>query len=87
MQPISGNLKANSSLAIAQFAKDGLGIAYLPHFTISAALHEKHLVPLLQNHWTDPLPIYALYHQKKHLNKKMDVILETLSDFFTPAHH
>jgi len=80
--PVQGNLKADSSMALAQFAEDGLGLVYLPHFTISRALHHGKLLPILKSNWPSSLPIYAVYPQRKNLNKKLAVLIDALRLFF-----
>ena len=79
---VTGNLKTNSSLVLAKYAEDGIGIAYLPHFSMTAALREKRLIPILKGAWPDPLPIYAVYPQRQEVNKKLAVVIEAFSQFF-----
>lgn len=76
--PITSKIRINSSTVLKQLAIEGLGIVYLPSFTLSDALADKKLQPILKNNWPESLSIYALYPIRKRYNKKISVILEAL---------
>jgi DNA-binding transcriptional LysR family regulator len=81
--PVSGNLRADSSLSLGGFAEDGIGITYLPNFTISRALQTKKLIPILKKNWPESLPIHAVYSQRQGTSKKITALLNALNLFFT----
>jgi DNA-binding transcriptional LysR family regulator len=75
---INSQIKVNSSLALKELAIQGMGIVYLPSFTVNEAISAKKLKPFLKAAWQDPLPIYALYPQRKRTNKKITVVIDAL---------
>lgn len=81
---INSKIKVNSSLALKELAMQGLDVVYLPSFTVNDAIAAKKLKPFLKVAWQDPLPIYALYPQRKRTNKKIAVMFDALKILFNP---
>lgn len=78
--PVKATIKADSSMILKELAIQGLGIVYLPSFTVSDALADKRLKPILKNNWPEPLPIYALFPRRKGSSKKIGVIIQALRE-------
>lgn len=77
---INSRLRINSSTALRTLAEQGLGIVYLPSFTIARALERGTLTPLLRTSWRDPMAVYALYPEKKRHHKKIRLIVDALKE-------
>ncbi|PIQ42631.1 MAG: hypothetical protein COV52_02410 [Gammaproteobacteria bacterium CG11_big_fil_rev_8_21_14_0_20_46_22] len=77
---VNSRLRINSSTALRSLAEQGLGIAYLPSFTVAQAIECGTLKPLLPSSWRDPMAIYALYPEKKRHHKKIRIIVDTLKN-------
>jgi DNA-binding transcriptional LysR family regulator len=77
-----GRLRADNGDAIQQAAKLGLGIAALPTFLASDAIHAGELVPLLTDY---PMPEYGIYVVRPpgaHLPGKVRVLIDLLVERF-----
>ncbi|MEO8797590.1 MAG: substrate binding domain-containing protein, partial [Polyangiaceae bacterium] len=59
--PVRSRLQVNSGSAIREAAIAGLGLARLPNFAVSRALHDGTLVAILEGHIVDNLGIFAVY--------------------------
>lgn len=79
---INSQIKINSGIALKELAIQGMGMVYLPSFTVSDAISTKKLKPVLKTAWQDPLPIYALYPLRKRENKKIAVMTHALKALF-----
>lgn len=77
--PINGNIRINSSLDLKNIAVSGLGIAYLPSFTVKKELNNGILKNLLTSYQMPSLLMYAVYPSNRFLSKKMSVFLDFLS--------
>ncbi|WP_235826800.1 LysR substrate-binding domain-containing protein, partial [Facilibium subflavum] len=60
---IKPHFYASSSMALLEMAKSGLGITYLPSFTVAKAIQQQTLVPVLQDFQIPKLPIYIITKQ------------------------
>lgn len=81
---INGNIKANSSIDLKTLALAGLGIAYLPSFTIWPELREKKLVSVLEQFNPKSLGMYVIYPSKQFMNKKISLFLDFLEELMQP---
>ena len=77
--PVSGNIRANSSMDLKNLALSGLGIAYLPSFTIKEELKQGTLKSILDNYKVPALSMYAVYPTSRFLSKKAKVFMEFLA--------
>jgi DNA-binding transcriptional LysR family regulator len=80
--PISGNVSVNDSLDLKQLAVDGLGLVYLPSFTVDDAVKSKALTPVLQEYMVSALGIYILYPSRNLKSKKLEIFIELLKKIF-----
>lgn len=81
--PVTGNFRANSPLAVAHMAADGLGVARIPHYTAAPFLKEGRLNLLLEKHEADPLGLYAVYPPGRHLTARIRAVIDHLADHFS----
>ena len=79
---IRGSVRVDSSIALAKLAMQGIGVVYLPSFTVQPYLNQGSLVSVLDEYMPPSLPVYAIYSQKRRCNKKIDVVLEALAELF-----
>lgn len=56
----------------------GLGIASLPSAIVAADLEAGRLVPLLAEYQGEPLPVYALYPDRRHMPSKVRMLIDLL---------
>lgn len=61
------------------FAQQGLGIAYLPDFSIRKALTNGQLQPLLTDYTTRTVPLNVLWPASKHPSPKIRALIDFLS--------
>lgn len=71
-------MRLDSAEAICHAASAGMGIAYLPSFLVDDELEQGTLVPLLPDFETRPIPICAIYSNKRHLSPRVRVFIDTL---------
>ncbi len=74
---VTNKVEANNGETILNFAKEGIGIAYLPDFIVEDALSTGQLELLFPEWQLDPLPISLVYSQ----NRLMTPTLRALIDF------
>lgn len=88
MFPIKGYIKTNNSMLLKELAMKNMGITYLPSFTVTDAISDKTLQPILNDFWPEKLPAYVLHPTKKRYNKKIDIVIDLLRDMFdTQTNH
>ena len=75
---ISGNVKINNSSDLKNLALSGLGIVYLPSFTVLSELNNGSLVSILDEFNPEPLGIYVIYPSKQFMNKKTRLLIDFL---------
>ncbi len=75
---VHGNVRANSSLDLKNLALSGLGIVYLPSFTVKSEIRSGALKIILNEYQISPLSIYAVYPSKQFLDKKATVFMDFL---------
>ena len=84
LQSISGNIRANSSVDLKLLALSGLGIVYLPSFTVWEELKNKSLVRILKKFEPKPLGMYIVYPSKQFMSKKTGIIIEFIEKILAP---
>lgn len=77
--PISGNITTDSSLNLKNLTMNGVGIAYLPSFTIFRELQQGTLLPILSKHFLPPQNMFAVYSKNRYQTKKVKVLLDFLT--------
>ncbi|MFO1205033.1 MAG: LysR family transcriptional regulator [Burkholderiales bacterium] len=61
----------------------GLGVLHAPSFLVDDALADGRLVHLLEDWATDPLPVYVMYPQNRHLSAKVRAFVDWVAELFT----
>ncbi|MEM0910131.1 MAG: LysR family transcriptional regulator [Pseudomonadota bacterium] len=77
---VSGNFIGNSPRALRQMALSGAGIAVCPMYVIQKDVKEGRLVLLFEEMETSTFGVYALYPHRKHLSKRVRVLVDYLAD-------
>ncbi len=81
---INANIYANSSLDLKNLALSGLGIAYLPSFTIYHEIKTGQLTSILEEFQPPSWSMYAVYPSKEYLSKKTKLFLDFLTELMAP---
>jgi DNA-binding transcriptional LysR family regulator len=80
--PVSGTLQSNEVAVIRQAALEGLGIALLPTYFISADLAQGALVRVLPSYEPEALGIHAVYLSRQHQPLLLRLMLDFLAERF-----
>lgn len=80
---VSGNLRMNSSQALAHAAVSGLGIVKLPGYMVTREIQSGKLISILKQYCPKDIGIYATYPHTKYPNKKVKVFIDFLADRFS----
>lgn len=80
----SGNIAANSGVALVNAARDGRGIILSPGWLVGAALASGDLVAILPEVEPDParLPVYAVHPYQRFVPPKVKVLVDFLARRF-----
>lgn len=71
-------LQINNARLLVQAAEAGLGIIYLPAYLVRDAVAAGRLVPLLQDYLLAPLPLAAVYPERRFQPVRVRVFVEHL---------
>lgn len=77
-----GRYVTNDSQTLIRWLKAGCGIAYVPLMWISDEIKSGKVEILFRRYHSDPRPVYALYTQKDKLPLKVQVCINTLTEYF-----
>jgi DNA-binding transcriptional LysR family regulator len=77
---VHGSFKANSPRAVAQMARDGLGIGLCPYYTVAPFLKEGELSILFEEYEATVLGLYAVYPPSRHLTARIRALIDHLVD-------
>ncbi len=77
--PVSGNMRCNNGDMILESALIGTGIAMLPYWLVYKELNAGTLKQIMHDTMPDPVPINAVYLDKKYLPLKV----QSFIDFFS----
>ena len=75
---VSGNLRVNNGIVLAQAAVDGLGIVVSPSFYVAELLREGRLRRVLADFRLPDLGIHAVYPQTPHVPAKVRAFVDFL---------
>ncbi|KES17522.1 Transcriptional regulator [Gilliamella apicola SCGC AB-598-I20] len=78
--PISGSLKSNDTLALANAAVEGLGITMLPQSMLSELIHQNKLFPILQDFLPPARDVHLLYKSDKQQLPKLKMFIEFITN-------
>jgi len=79
---MSGNFRADTPLAVAHMASDGLGIACLPQYTAQPFIASGQLETLFAQHKLRTMGLYAVYPPSRHLTARIRAVIDHLADQF-----
>lgn len=82
---INADIYTNSSLDLKNLAVSGLGIAYLPSFTVYHELLAGSLISILEDYQPPMLGMYAVYPSHQYLSKKSRLFLDFLAEILQPV--
>jgi DNA-binding transcriptional LysR family regulator len=77
---VDGSLKVNNSLAATQAAVAGLGLIFLPMFTVLDGLNCGMLKTVLKEWSTEPLTLYAIYPKHRIHSGKLQIFIDFMSE-------
>ena len=77
--PVSGNFSANSPLAVAHMAADGLGIGCMPYYTAQPFLETGQLKLILEKEEAKVVGLYAVYPPSRHLTARIRALINHLA--------
>ncbi len=77
---VNGSLKVNNSLAASQAAVAGLGLIFLPMFTVLDGLERGMLKTVLEEWSTESLTLYAIYPKHRQHSAKLQVLIDFISE-------
>ena len=79
---ISGSVRANNGMVLAEMAVAGSGIAHVPDFLAAPYLNSGALVSLLDDWACRKLPIHAVYPTRRHLSARVQAMVTFLTEWF-----
>ena len=82
---VSGPLKANNGEVLVQAARQGLGIASLPHFLVREEISAGDLVTVLDGYRLPDLSVYAVSSPNRFPARKVQAFISFLADRFGAA--
>ncbi|RMN17456.1 hypothetical protein ALQ63_01363 [Serratia plymuthica] len=83
-QRIPVTLSCNSIEALIHATQEGLGIAYLPDFTLCSAINAGQLVAVLDQHTQEQGFFSALWPSSRHMLPKVRVFVDYLTQHMLP---
>lgn len=75
---VTGSMAANNGTVLAEAARCGAGVAYLPDFHTSRALADGSLLDVLPG-WGDTLPVQAVFPGGRHHPPKVRVFVDAIT--------
>lgn len=79
---ITGNLILSQTNAVVEAAIAGIGLAYLPRFSVCKALKEKQLTQVLKEYSSARYDVNVIFPEREFLPKKTRVFIDFLVDAF-----
>ena len=76
---IQSKVVSNNGMALLEMTKAGLGISNAPDFFVKDALASGELVEILSEYKQQPLDIYVVYPNRRHLPAKVRAFIEFLA--------
>lgn len=82
---LDGFVALNDGEAYLEAGLAGLGVVQAATFMVKDALASGKLRRVLSDWQTDPLPVWIMYPQNRHLSAKVRVFVEWIADLFSPG--
>ena len=83
VMPVEGCIAVNDGDAYLSAGLSGLGIMQAPLMQVTDALATGELVRVLPDWEIDPLPVYIMYPQNRHLSAKVRVFVDWVAEMFS----
>ncbi|MBI1904852.1 MAG: LysR family transcriptional regulator [Rhodocyclales bacterium] len=83
---VSGAVRANNGMLLAEMAAAGSGVAHVPDFLAAPYLQSGRLVSLLDDWSFRALPIHAVYPTRRHLSARVQAMVAFLTEWFARGH-
>lgn len=80
---VQGRWRSNNANLVVDACKKGLGIAYLPKSTFSAALKSTKLVPILEPFWGQGASSWIVYHNRQFMPLRTRLAIDFLVQYFS----
>lgn len=80
---VSGNYRADSSLALRQSLLKGRGVGFLPRFLVQDDIDNQTLIPLLEDYPAHPYTVFALFPPGKRQPAKVRLFLQHFDQHLT----
>ncbi len=77
---VSGNFKSNNAEVLKQAALNGLGLIWVPYFSVQEEVQAGKLLPVLPNDKSPEIMLYAIYKKHKRNNEHIDLFLKYLCE-------
>jgi DNA-binding transcriptional LysR family regulator len=80
---VDGPLRTNSMALACRAARQGVGVVFGPAFALEPMIATGDLVPVLADFESRALDIHALYLSKRHMSKKLRLLIDFLAARFS----
>lgn len=77
---VSGNFKSNNAEVLKEVALNGLGLIWVPYFSVREEVQAGKLLPVLPNDKSPEIMLYAIYKKHKRNNEYIDLFLQYLCE-------
>lgn len=77
-----GRFVTNDPMTLVRWLTAGVGVAYVPLMWAIEEINRGELEILLPSYQSDPRPVYALYTEKDKLPLKVQVCINSLTEYF-----
>ncbi len=79
---VTGSLQCDNGDTLLEAALAGLGLIVLPRWMIHTQLASGELVTVMDDYQSPPLPIHAVYPQRRHLPLKVRCFVDFVAEQF-----
>lgn len=77
---VSGNFKSNNAEVLKQMALNGLGLIWVPYFSVREEVQAGKLLPVLTHDQSPEIMLYAIYKKHKRNHEYIDLFLQYLCE-------
>jgi LysR family transcriptional regulator for bpeEF and oprC len=81
--PLDGHIALDDENSYVAAAEAGLGIAKIPAFVLKEAMERGSLELVLGDWLPEPVPLYVVYPQNRHLSAKVRVFVDWIAELFS----
>ena len=77
---VNGNIQSNNGLFLMSFLRAGMGIAFLPDFTVGEEIRSGKLKRVLENYPAEPHDLYLVYPANRHQSPKLRAFMDMAAE-------